>query len=544
MSAHGGVKKFTAASLCIMVVMVLLLSACSGGNNGQNAGTGNKEQSGNGQDQSPASPSTDSGSGAKDNQGGNESATTNNGGAAAQGDQKPVTIKVLAQALTPTDDKTPTEKTPVPRVALDKIVEDFQKQYPYITVEIMTSAPKEADELLPWFTTRVASGDAPDIAWSSNTKAEWYNQGWLQPLDDYYNKPNPFIEGNDKWINAFTNVEIVPKEADGTHDQVPLIQAAGGQVGIFYNIDIFKKLNLQVPKTWKEFVDVAKKAKDGGYIASVPWVANHQPSLWELEPISKPLMSGLVDPFNYTGAAKAADLKGDESVRAIKKGVISADKPEVRQTWTLYKEWAKLWPEGWATQDFLPQWNAGKVAMREGGMWELQQELSDTKRTFKWGLFPIPSAGPDSGQYAPELPRVKGFPKNTQPSFSMSIIKPSVEKHGTLDASVLFLQYLTSPQVNEYLINEIPMGRPTVNGAETLPLFDALKNMEYPQFPEISIAFPYTITGETADTISKNAALWFRDEIKDDKFFGEVQKALETGADESIKTQKLDTSKW
>ena len=36
--------------------------------------------------------------------------------------------------------------------------------------------------------------------------------------------------------------------------------------GIYYNIDIFKQLNLEIPTTWEEFLEAAKIIKQAGYL--------------------------------------------------------------------------------------------------------------------------------------------------------------------------------------------------------------------------------------------------------------------------------------
>jgi len=498
-------------SLCL-VLMMLLAAACSKGGNNQSA-----------TDTTGGTPSTSGQGASASNQ---------------ENSKKPIKISVYAQVFTPTEDSVPTEKTPLPRVALDKIAADFTKLHPNITVEVLKNVPVDDQT---WHMTRIASGDAPDVAYMS---MDAYDKGWLLPLDEYFDKPNPFVEGNEKWSDVFNSPELIKRKQDGHIYEVPIVQEVGAPTTIYYNIDIFEELNLAVPKSWNEFLDVLRKVQEAGYIATVPAVQSNGPTLWPLDSVTKPLTTKLIDDFNYSGAATNAELKGDEIVRAIKQGIISMDRPEFREAWMLYKEWSKTWAKGWNTQDMSQLWRDGKVAIREGGMWELQSELSDTERKFKWGVFPVPVAGTDSSEYAVDFPRVKGNEANQGPTFVMSVVKPSVEKNNTTEAAVLFLQYLTSPQVNEYLVNEIPFGRPSVKSTATLPLFDALMEAEFVKFPQITVPMPAWLSNEVYDTVNRNAALWFNNGIKDDQFFAEVQKALMNGADEAIKSQKLDTSNW
>jgi|GEM_PF-1065457 len=456
-----------------------------------------------------------------------------------------VTIRIAPQVFTPTDEKTATENTPTPRVALDKIIEDFQNQNPNITVEIVKAPTSSQEEYLTWMTTRIAAGDAPDIAWPTNTSSGWFEKGWLLPLDSYLEQPNPLGDPNIKWQDSFTNPELFYKLSDGNRYSIPIVQAAGSAVTFYYNIDIFDELNLKVPQTWGELLTALATIKEAGYIPAIPTVENKGPTLWELgQQVSIPILTNFVDEFNYSGAKTSSELKGDEYLRMVNKGLFSMEKPEFQEVWKLYKQWTQMWPHGWATQDMKPLWREGKVAIREGGMWELQEELSDTKRSFKWGVFPIPPVASDSTPFAIDLPREKGFPKNIGSTFELAVIKPTVEARGTTDAAIKFMQYLTTATVNEFMVNEIPFGRPVINGAESLPLFDAIKEAEYPIYPEVNVNMNVWINSEVRDIAGRSMAAWITDDITDESFFNTIQKAMDNGVKDIIKTQNIDTSKW
>lgn len=462
-----------------------------------------------------------------------------------QGDQTPVTIRITTQVFTPTEDKEPTEATPIPRVALDKIIENFNQEYPHITVEIIRAPTSSQEEYMTWMTTKVASGDAPDIAWPTDQPQGWAERDWLLPMDEYLEKPNPLVDPGKSWIDTFTNHELINKFSDGKRYTIPIMQAAGAATTFYYNIDIFEELGLSVPQTWAQLVDVSNKIKDAGYIPIIPSVENKGPTLWQMNNVSIPIFTkNFMDEYNYTKAQTPSDMAGDEFIRAIHTGLISTDKPEVREVWKQYKLFASTWPEGWATQDLKPLWREGKAAMREGGMWELSDELSDTNRTFRWGLFPMPYIGSDSTPMAEDYPKEKGFPKNRQATFNLAVMKPAVEKNGTLEAALTFLHYLTKPEVNEYMVNEIPMGRPSVAGADTLPIFDAIKEAEMAIIPDFNIGMNVWFNTEANDAIRRNTTQWITDKMDDETFFANLQKALSDGAASVIQSDKIDTSRW
>lgn len=512
-----GLSNSASSALLILLLVALTLTACSGNSGGSATDSG-----------SPSSSAPSSASASKQ-----------------PDDNKPVKLRITTQMFTPTEDKTPTEGTPVPRVALDKIIEDFTKENPHISVEILKAPTSSQEEYLTWMTTKIASGDAPDITWATDTPQNMVGQGWLLPIDDYLDHPNPYVDANAKWLDTFTNAEIITKFSDGQRYTVPIMQAAGDSTTFFYNIDIFEELGLAVPNTWAEFVSALTKIKEAGYIPIIPTVENKGPTLWQMLQVSVPILTNkFIGEYNYTGAKTPEEMAGDEWIRSIHKGIVSQDKSEMQEVWKQYKAFASLWPQGWATQDMKPLWQQGKAGIREGGMWELSSELSDTKRSFRWGMFSKPYIGSDSTQLAADYEKQQGFPKNIQAMFNLAIVKPTVEKAGTTDAAIQFLHYLTKADVNEYLVNEIPVGRPTVKGAEALSLFDGIKESESPILPDINFGMNVWFDSETYDAVRRNVTNWVDNKMDDKTFFANIEKAFRTGADQVIASQKLDTSKW
>ena len=114
--------------------------------------------------------------------------------------------------------------------------------------------------------TRLASGDMSDLL--------IYNVG---SLTSTLNPKENFIDmaGTDLAAtldDSFTSAATV----DGGLYAVPAGAASGG--GVMYNKDIYAKYNLEVPKTWDEFIanmDVLKKAGEVALIGSFadPWTA-------------------------------------------------------------------------------------------------------------------------------------------------------------------------------------------------------------------------------------------------------------------------------
>jgi len=134
------------------------------------------------------------------------------------------------------------------------LVAAFQSANPGITIKLDSSRPggSDGDNLVK---TRLSTGD---MAEGFN-----YNNGSLlaalkpaqnlTPMDD-----QPWAGDLDQTYKASTTV-------DGKLYGGPWGTAQGGAV--LYNIPLYKKLNLQIPKTWDEFVKNSDTIKKAGYTA-------------------------------------------------------------------------------------------------------------------------------------------------------------------------------------------------------------------------------------------------------------------------------------
>jgi raffinose/stachyose/melibiose transport system substrate-binding protein len=136
------------------------------------------------------------------------------------------------------------------------VIEAFQAANPNIKVSHETRpGGSEADNLVK---TRLATGDMTDVFVYNNgslLQAIKPEQN-LVPLDD-----QPWVGQTDELFAASS------KGADGKLYGAPYGTAFGG--GVLYNIPLYQKLGLQVPKTWDEFMANNKKIKDAGGVDPV-----------------------------------------------------------------------------------------------------------------------------------------------------------------------------------------------------------------------------------------------------------------------------------
>ena len=131
----------------------------------------------------------------------------------------------------------------------NKLVEKFEAENPNIRVTI--SAPPDATTVLK---TKLVKGDVPDIISMSADRsyADFVDANILEDLDGLVDidKINPVYN------KMMKDLEIEDKQ--GIYGVPYALNASG----VIYNKDIFKELNLEIPKTWDEFLSVAQKVKD------------------------------------------------------------------------------------------------------------------------------------------------------------------------------------------------------------------------------------------------------------------------------------------
>lgn len=134
----------------------------------------------------------------------------------------------------------------------DALIQEFQKQNPNITVT-QNTVPDAGTVLM----TRAASNEMPDVLTHWPTDAayiQFTTQGRLKDLTD----------------NAcMDNVIDSYKESiklDGKYYTVPI---SLNFMGVFYDVDKFKDGGYEVPKTWDEFINLAKDIQGKGEVAFV-----------------------------------------------------------------------------------------------------------------------------------------------------------------------------------------------------------------------------------------------------------------------------------
>lgn len=220
-------KRMTA--LCMAAAVTLSMTACSSGSNGQSTET-----------TAPAASS--------------QTETT-----AAETKAETAATETTAAEMTASAEKEEVEITfwhamsGVNEEAIQKITDDFTKEYPHIKVTLMNQGG-----YLDLFDKLMASAKAnqlPNLAQIYSNRLSWYvDKGLALDLNTYMNDSELGFSAEEKadFPDMFMDDCI-------WGDKQYAMPFNKSQMVLYYNVDMFEEAKLEVPTTWEEWADAAEK---------------------------------------------------------------------------------------------------------------------------------------------------------------------------------------------------------------------------------------------------------------------------------------------
>lgn len=146
------------------------------------------------------------------------------------------------------------------------IVAGFEKNNPNIHVEIV---PVDFDHAEQVIKTGISSGNPVDVSFFWGTQINSFvNSKMSYDLTPY------LTANNNEWKNTFIEKYI---DAGKINDKYYAVSYQPVIETLFYNKDILKKYNLEVPKTWDDLLNVCATLKTNGVFGIGNWSGqNHQ----------------------------------------------------------------------------------------------------------------------------------------------------------------------------------------------------------------------------------------------------------------------------
>ncbi len=190
------------------------------------------------------------------------------------------------------------------RAAYEDFIAAFNEEHPHIIINFEPYRNVEYNTIL---STALQGGGGPDIMQlrAYGGLEPLANAGYLLPLD-----------GEIKELDNFSQDVLAGARSrrDGKVYGVPF---ATQNIQILYNKQLFEELNLEEPETWDEFLSIAQKAKDAGYIP----FANGTKDAWTCETLFggiAPTFYGGTDFYNQVVAGEKT-FEAEEMEQALEK---------------------------------------------------------------------------------------------------------------------------------------------------------------------------------------------------------------------------------
>lgn len=295
----------------------------------------------------------------------------------------------------------------------DNAVKEFEKQNPKIHIQteaVLNDSYKEKIRVM------LGTNNPSDIyfSWSDEFADKFVRGNKALDLTPYYKE-------DAKWSSQLVQSQISPFTFNGKQYGVPWTM--DGKT-FFYNKNIFKKLNIQPPRTWEELISVSKVLKKHHYTpiafgSKAPWAISHY-----IGTLNQRLVDEKTREKDYNRAT--GEFKDPGYTEALEK---------FKELVPYFNDHPNSIDHEYARQLFT----AGKAAIIYAETAEIK--LVEPGIKFKLGFFDFPSIPGEKGS--------KDFLTGAPEGFMIS----AKTKHPK--EAMKFLEFLTSKPMGEKLVKDV-----------------------------------------------------------------------------------------
>jgi raffinose/stachyose/melibiose transport system substrate-binding protein len=292
------------------------------------------------------------------------------------------------------------------------ILDAFHAANPNITVKFDPTNPPDYDAAVR---TQMEAGTGDDLyylrAKDSGASHKLYDEGHFVAIDGLPGLDNIIPAAIETWTAS-----------DGKVFGVGYIATSEG---IYYNKDVFTKLNISLPKTWDDLLAAAKTIKAAGY---VPF-ANASGDSWTIGTL---LMQNWIPML----------VGGKDGRVAYDSGAKCLNNADMVEAFQMAKDMAPYLPDGQAALTYYDSqqlWLQGKAVMWLGGSWDIPVFV-DGKPDFQWSVMGIPP--------------VQGKDSYMEFELDAGVGINSASKH--IPEAKTFLTWLTTKQSAQLLADNLP----------------------------------------------------------------------------------------
>lgn len=368
--------------------------------------------------------------------------------------------------------------------AWEDLVERFEAEEPSINVETTVLPVAQFGQTLA---TQLGAGTAPELIFEQTP----HTPDQAVALDEYLDEPNPYAEGNERWLDLFDDDYFGPESAravnaEGNYEFVPFNLVI---VGIFFNADILAEAGVEAPiASYGDFLQACEDISDAGYTP----LAMDQSGLaqnWLYRMISPQLLDKYTEEWNrYTPdnePGTARQLTPKSLAQAILTGEYDpVDTPEVAESLRMMKRiydecatpnWSGI--SGGAAFIGHDDFVGGRAAMTLGTNFATTN-LDDVD--WEWSTMPFPTISEKDSEYSTGRPAQFGAGIG-----GTNYMIPSTTEGAELEAAIKFLQFVTSPEGGQPWL-DASGGLPATNDAEPAPGLESLMSGSWAETPIIN----------------------------------------------------------
>ncbi len=454
----------------------------------------------------------------------------------------PQVTKLVVNAYTPSEWTERSAEHPTVVNAPRVLAEKFKEVEPNIEIEWLrySGSPEGAagDTYYgAWCDALVAAGSEPDIIDPLHEIPIY--KGYCMPVEEYLDQPNPYAPDYATWKDSFyPSVMKAAVYADGHIYCIPVSdKIANFEIGMMCNMDWFKKIGMEPPTTWTEQLEVGQALKEAGS-SWIPWPPEaKEGNIWAL---GLQLLPSILQP-----ECALMDTNGDlfvgaeEALPAFREGLVGPLTEKYQAAWRQQKAVTAHWADGWASADLEVMWRQGQIGMRQTGGWEITAQLSDPQMKFERVIVPPASVTSADLPEASDPPEWTAGDGKVPEGWLVRINGPDTavmkvaQQRGTVDAAIKWLQWITEPENNAFLVNENEELVPCAKDAPLGPVWSGLMSYKLPKW-KYSIAwwgeclqFDNTLFNE----VRKLFVAWATGQMDDETFFRRQHEETAAGAD-------------
>src|ERR1700761_5564778 len=377
--------------------------------------------------------------------------------------------------------------------AMQQAANAFTKIYPGVHIKFV---PSTAEIGTPqWYITQAAAGTLPDV---SSVPGYYVNitlpTGIYEDLLPTFNKPNPFIPGNKKWIDtmntAALHIDEVPGNTPGSSG-IFVVNGDWGGIGFYYNKKLFAEAGISSPPTsWNQLVSdsqqLTSKLKSKGVYAGASfspviynWFAHYFQAnflgLQKMQTINgiPATMGPAAQPYFYNNNGKWLN---------------PAVNTKLTSWWPLGKQLTDTWapkdvkvPEdtSQSTPNGVSLFLGQQVAYALVSGYAIPSEVAALPKSqqFPVGYFEIKDFK-GSSPYATDLPvwQDNGGPET---AFQFGIASPKSDRkmsQAKYEASLAWRRFISTPGRETKIVNGENNALPIIKGAKATPALQPILN--------------------------------------------------------------------